>query len=63
MPGRGDSNSQPVLSRSEALLGGKPTRDDQMHAHAEDMEPIGIEDRSQYISGPIEGHAARGRRL
>jgi hypothetical protein len=63
MPGCGVGNSQPVLSRPEALLGGKITRDDQMRAHAEHMEPIGTDDRFQYISGPFEGHAARGRRL
>jgi hypothetical protein len=44
MPDRGDSNSQPVLSRSVALLRSKLTRDDHMHAHAEDMEPMRTED-------------------
>jgi hypothetical protein len=63
MPGCGDGNSRLVLSGSEALLGAKLTRDDQMHAHADNMEPIGIEDRFQYISGLFEGHAARRRRL
>jgi hypothetical protein len=63
MPGCGDGNSQPVLSRPEALLRCKLTRDDQMHAHAENMEPASTEEGFQYIEGLLKGHVAWGRRL
>jgi hypothetical protein len=62
MPECEESSYQSVLRHWEALLRSKITRDDQMHAHAENIAPISTEDGLPDISGLLQGQDARGRR-